>query len=228
MSKLSRFLNRRKDKQECDAFKSLVLLLDIKINGFDGILKSMLKEFAECKDGQTIFRLIPERYEKLITIEAETQSMLDIYVHSKYALPSKMVNGNNLINNFARLHNTIMRDTANFQEAVTRITNGSVPDINNEMDFLKYITPHLGLLSECLTNYAFHIKECQGILCAIRNLLSEDLHRVICNFDIIDDYYKRQDEVKIGVGFLNLTAEEVRATLKSNDALKSYEDEVWR
>jgi hypothetical protein len=68
-----------------------------------------------------------------------------------------------------------------------------------------------------LTAYAYHIKECQGILCAIRNLLSEDLHRVICNFDIIDDYYKRQDEVKIGVGFLNLTAEEVRATLKENN-----------
>ena len=66
-------------------------------------------------------------------------------------------------------------------------------------------------------NYAYHIKECQGILCAIRNLLSEDLHRVICNFDIIDDYYKRQDEVKIAVGFLNLTAEEVRATLKENN-----------
>lgn len=217
MSKLSRFLNRRKDKRECDAFKSLVLLLDIKINENDGILKSMLKEFAECKDGQTIFRLIPERYEKLITIEAEIQSMLDIYIHSKYALPSKVVNGNNLMNNFVRLHNTIMRDTANFQEAVVKVTNEEVPNIDNEMDFIKYITPHLGVLGKCLTDYAYHVKECQGILCAIRNLLSEDIHRVICNFDIIDDYYKRQDEVKIGVGFLNLTAEEIRATLKENN-----------
>ena len=143
--------------------------------------------------------------------------MLDIYIHSKYALPSKVVNGTNLLNNFIRLHNTIMRDTADFQEAVMRVTNGRVPDINNEIDFMNYIAPHLGLFSNCLMNYAYHIKECQGILCAIHNLLSEDLHRVICNFDIIDDYYKRQDEVKIGVGFLNLTAEEVRATLKENN-----------
>ena len=217
MSKLLRLLNRKKDRQDCDAFKRLVLLLDIKINEYNSILKSMLKEFAECKDGHTIFRLIPERYEKLITIEAETQSMLDIYIHSKYALPSKVVNGNNLINNFICLHNTIMRDTADFQEAVTKVTNGEVPDIDNEIDFIKYITPHLGLLSKCLTDYAYHIKECQGILCAIHNLMSEDLNRIICDFDIIDDYYKRQDEVKIGVGFLNLTAEEIRATLKENN-----------
>ena len=217
MSKLKRFLNRRKDKQECDAFKSLVLLFDIKLNENNGILKSMLKEFSECRDGQTMFRAIPDRYEKILTIEAETHSMLDIYIHSKYALPSKVVNGNNLLNSFVRLHNTIMRDTADFQEAVTKVTNGGVPDINNEIDFMNYITPHLGILSNCLANYAYHIKECQGILCAIHNLLSEDLHRVICNFDIIDDYYKRQDEVKIGVGFLNLTAEEVRATLKENN-----------
>ena len=217
MSKLKRFLNRRKDKQECDAFKSLVLLFDIKINENNGILKSMLKEFSECRDGQTMFGLIPERYEKILTIEAESHSMLDIYIHSKYALPSKLVNGNNLMNSFIRLHNTIMSDTANFQEAVTKVTNGGVPDINDESDFMNYITPHIGILGDCLMNYAYHIKECQGILCAVHNLLSEDLHRVICNFDIIDDYYKRQDEVKIGVGFLNLTAEEVRATLKENN-----------
>ena len=217
MSKLKRFLNRRKDKRECDAFKSLVVLFDIKLNQNSETLKSMLKEFSECKDGQTIFRLIPERYEQILTIEADTHSMLDIYIHSKYSLPSKVVNGNNLLNNFIRLHNTIIHDMANFQEAVMRVTNGRVPDINNEIDFMNYISPHLGLLSYYLMNYACHIKECQGILCAIHNLLSEDLHRVICNFDIIDDYYKRQDEVKIGVGFLNLTAEEVRATLKENN-----------
>ena len=217
MSKLKRLLNRRKDRQESDAFKRLVLLFDLKINENDATLEGMLKEFSECKDGHTIFRLIPERYEKIISVEAETQSMLDIYIHSKYALPSKVVNGNNLINHFIHLHNDIMRDMTDFQEAVTRVTRGEVPDINNEADFVKYITPHLGLLSNCLTAYAYHIKECQGILCAIRNLLSEDLHRVICDFDIIDDYYKRQDEVKIGVGFLNLTAEEVRATLKENN-----------
>lgn len=217
MSKLKRFLNRRKDKRECDAFKSLVLLFDMKLNQNSGTLESMLKEFSECKDGHTMFRLIPERYEKILTIEAESHSMLDIYIHSKYALPSKVVNGTNLLNNFIQLHNTIMRDMASFQEAVVKVTNGKVPDINNEIDFMNYITPHLGLLSNCLMNYAYHIKECQGILCAIHNLLSEDLQRVICNFDIIDDYYKRQDEVKIGVGFLNLTAEEVRATLKENN-----------
>lgn len=217
MSKLKRLLNRRKDRQESDAFKRLVLLFDLKINENDATLEGMLKEFSECKDGHTIFRLIPERYEKIISVEAETQSMLDIYIHSKYALPSKVVNGNNLINHFIHLHNDIMRDMTDFQEAVTKVTRGEVPDINNEADFVKYITPHLGLLSNCLTAYAYHIKECQGILCAIRNLLSEDLHRVICDFDIIDDYYKRQDEVKIGVGFLNLTAEEVRATLKENN-----------
>ena len=217
MSKLKRFLNRKKDKQECDAFKSLVVLFDIKLTQNSGTLKSMLKEFTECKDGNKMFRLIPDRYEKILTIEAETHSMLDIYIHSKYALPSKVVNGNNLLNNFIRLHNTIMQDTANFQEAVMKVTNGRVPDINNEIEFMNYISPHLGLLSNCLVNYAYHIKECQGILCAIHNLLSEDLHRVICNFDIIDDYYKRQDEVKIGVGFLNLTAEEIRATLKENN-----------
>lgn len=217
MSKLKRLLNRRKDRQESDAFKRLVLLFDLKINENDATLEGMLKEFSECKDGHTIFRLIPERYEKIISVEAETQSMLDIYIHSKYALPSKVVNGNNLINHFIHLHNDIMRDMTDFQEAVTRVTRGEVPDINNEADFVKYIAPHLGLLSNCLTAYAYHIKECQGILCAIRNLLSEDLHRVICDFDIIDDYYKRQDEVKIGVGFLNLTAEEVRATLKENN-----------
>lgn len=217
MSKLKRFLNRRKDKQECDAFKSLVVLFDIKLTKNTGTLESMLKEFSECKDGNTIFRLIPDRYEKILTIEAETHSMLDIYIHSKYSLPSKVVNGNNLLNNFIRLHNTIMHDMANFQEAVVKVTNGRVPDINNEIEFMNYITPHLGLLSNCLVNYVYHVKECKGILCAIHNLLSEDLHRVICNFDIIDDYYKRQDEVKIGVGFLNLTAEEVRATLKENN-----------
>lgn len=217
MSKLKRLLNRRKDRQESDAFKRLVLLFDLKINENDATLEGMLKEFSECKDGHTIFRLIPERYEKIISVEAETQSMLDIYIHSKYALPSKVVNGNNLINHFIHLHNDIMRDMTDFQEAVTKVTRGEVPDINNEADFVKYITPHLGLLSNCLTAYAYHIKECQGILCAIRNLLSEDLHRVICDFDIIDDYYKRQDEVKIGVGFLNLTAEEIRATLKENN-----------
>lgn len=217
MSKLKRFLNRRKDKRECDAFKSLVVLFDMKLTQNSGTLESMLKEFSECKDGHTMFRLIPERYEKILTIEAESHSMLDIYIHSKYALPSKVVNGTNLLNNFIRLHNTIMRDTADFQEAVVKVTNGRVPDINNEIDFMNYIAPHLGLFSNCLMNYAYHIKECQGILCAIHNLLSEDLHRVICNFDIIDDYYKRQDEVKIGVGFLNLTAEEVRATLKENN-----------
>lgn len=217
MSKLKRFLNRRKDKQECDAFKSLVVLFDMKLTQNSGTLENMLKEFSECKDGHTMFRLIPDRYEKILTIEAESHSMLDIYIHSKYALPSKVVNGTNLLNNFIRLHNTIMRDTADFQEAVVKVTNGRVPDINNEIDFMNYIAPHLGLFSNCLMNYAYHIKECQGILCAIHNLLSEDLHRVICNFDIIDDYYKRQDEVKIGVGFLNLTAEEVRATLKENN-----------
>lgn len=217
MSKLKRLLNRRKDRQECDAFKRLVILFDMKINDNTGTLKSMLKEFSECKDGQTIFRLIPDRYEKLITIEAETQSMLDIYIHSKYALPSKVVNGNSLMNNFIHLHNTMMSDMTSFQEAVTKITNGRVPDINDEREFINYITPHLGLLSRCLTDYAYHIKECQGILCAIHNLLSEDLHRVICNFDIIEDFYKRQDEVKIGVGFLNLTAEELRATLKESN-----------
>lgn len=217
MSKLKRFLNRRKDRQECDAFKRLVLLFDLKITENDTILKSMLKEFTECKDGQTIFRIIPERYEKIITIGAETQSMLDIYIHSKYALPSKIVNGSNLINHFVHLHNAIMSDMTSFQEAVTKITNGKVPDINDEREFIKYITPHLGLLSSCLSDYAYHIKECQGVTSAVRNLLSEDFHRVICNFDIIDDYYKRQDEVKIGVGFLNLTAEELRATLKESN-----------
>ena len=217
MSKLKRFLNRKKDKQECDAFKSLVVLFDIKLTKNTGTLESMLKEFTECRDGHTMFRLIPDRYEKILTIEAETHGMLDIYIHSKYSLPSKVVNGNNLLNNFIHLHNDIMHDMTDFQEAVTKVTSGEVPDINNEADFVKYIAPHLGLLSNCLTNYAYHIKECQGILCAIHNLLSEDLHRVICNFDIIDDYYKRQDEVKIGVGFLNLTAEEVRATLKENN-----------
>lgn len=217
MSKLKRLLNRRKDRQECDAFKRLVILFDMKINDNTGTLKSMLKEFSECKDGQTIFRLIPDRYEKLITIEAETQSMLDIYIHSKYALPSKVVNGNSLMNNFIHLHNTMMSDMTSFQEAVTKITNGRVPDINDEKEFIKYIAPHLGLLSRCLTDHAYHIKECQGILCAIHNLLSEDLHRVICNFDIIEDFYKRQDEVKIGVGFLNLTADELRATLKESN-----------
>lgn len=144
-----------------------------------------------------VWAAIPERYKKILTIEAESHSMLDIYIHSKYALPSKVVNGNNLLNNFIRLHNTIMRDMADFQEAVIKVTNGRVPDINDESDFINYITPHIGILGNCLTNYAYHIKECRGILCAIHNLLSEDLHRAICDFDIIDDYYKRQDEVKI-------------------------------
>lgn len=195
-NKLKRLIHRRQDKKDLDSFLRIVKgTLQIVKN-----IESMLRDAHYD---------VPDFDDLMIMLNNQLHDYMRIYVNHRFAKPSEILSGTDIIVKCENIHFSIMayRDT---RQAFIK----SLPPPLNECKDIPYLPPEVN--QEVMKIYVNIMYNHAMAICSVAHrafiLLTYDMARMETGADIIEEYYRSSELPKMKISF--------NSSLKKEDILK--------